>query len=310
MPLPELCNLELRQLRYFLAVAEEMHFGRAATRLHMTQPPLSQAIQALEASLGTALFIRNTRNISLTSAGLALLPEVRRLLQHAQSLPGLAQRAANGASGHLSLAFVSIADYSILPPSLREFRTRHPQVNIELREATTDVQLLALENAEIDAGFLIPPVPEKLQGLLNYQKVLSEPLILAVPENLAQGRRQLRLEDCADSPLILFPRKIAPALHDAILGCFHIAGMTPAIGQEAIQMQTIVGLVSAGMGIALVPQSVSNLQRPGVLYFDLPETSASVEIGLTWRKDNHSAVLTAFAHLFNKNSNHADPSQS
>ena len=299
MSLPELRNLELRQLRYFLAVAEEMHFGRAAARLHMTQPPLSQAIQALEAALGADLFIRNTRNIALTSAGLALLPEVRRLLQHAQSLPELAQRAASGASGHLSLAFVSIADYSILPPALREFRQQHAAVHIELREATTDVQLLALENAEIDAGFLIPPIPEKLQGLLHYQKVLSEPLILAVPENQVKGRSRLSLADCADLALILFPRKIAPALHDAILGCFHSAGLTPVIGQEAIQMQTIVGLVSAGMGIALVPQSVSNLQRPGVVYIDLPEASTSVEIGLAWRRDNHSAVLAAFAHLFN-----------
>ncbi len=298
MSLPELRNLELRQLRYFLAVAEEMHFGKAATRLHMTQPPLSQAIQALEVSLGADLFIRNTRNIALTSAGKALLPEVRRLLQHAQSLPELARRAASGASGHLSLAFVSIADYSVLPPALREFRSHHPAVNIELREATTDVQLLALENAEIDAGFMIPPIPEKLQHMLSYQQVLSEPLMLAVPENHAKGRTGLGLRDCTDLPLILFPRKIAPALHDAILACFQAAGLTPAIGQEAIQMQTIVGLVSAGMGIALVPQSVSNLQRPGVLYFDLPDSGACVEIGLAWRKDNHSAVLAAFARLF------------
>ncbi|MBC3909268.1 LysR family transcriptional regulator [Undibacterium umbellatum] len=310
MSLPEIRNLELRQLRYFLAVAEEMHFGRAAARLHMTQPPLSQAIQALEAILGAELFIRNTRNISLSSAGLALLPEVRRLLLQAQALPELAQRAASGACGHLSLAFVSIADYSILPPALREFRRHHTDVHIDLREATSDVQLLALENSEIDAGFLIPPIPEKLQGLLNYQKVLSEPLILAVPESQSMGRQQLRLMDCADLPLILFPRKIAPALHDAILGCFHAAGLTPAIGQEAIQMQTIVGLVSAGMGIALVPQSVSNLQRPGVLYFDLPDASATVEIGLAWRKDNHSAVLAAFAHLFNHPFIYADSSKS
>ncbi|MBC3918763.1 LysR family transcriptional regulator [Undibacterium sp. CY18W] len=300
MPIPETRHLELRQLRYFLAVAEEMHFGKAAARLHMTQPPLSQAIQALESILGADLFIRNTRNIALSSAGLALLPEARRLIQQAQALPQLAQLAASGASGQLSLAFVSIADYSILPPALREFRQQHQSVHIELREATTDVQLDALEKAEIDAGFLIPPIPEKLQHVLSYQKVLSEPLMLAVPESFAQGRHSMGLAECENMPLILFPRKIAPALHDAILGCFHGAGLTPEIGQEAIQMQTIVGLVSAGMGIALVPQSVSNLQRPGVLYFDLPDSTAVVEIGLAWRKNNHSAVLGAFVHLFNQ----------
>jgi len=288
---------ELRQLRYFIAVAEEMHFGKAAARLHMTQPPVSQAIQALEATLGTPLFIRSTRQIMLTAAGQVLLPEARKLLQQAQNLPQLAQRAAAGQEGHLSLAFISIADYSILPPTLREFRRSYPGVSIELREATSNVQLDALEKNEIDAGFLIPPLPEKMQEQLHYQKILTEPLILAAPEHLFDNRDRISLTDCADQPLILFPRKIAPGLHDTIIGVFHAAGLTPVIGQEAIQMQTIVGLVSAGMGIALVPQSVSNLQRPGVSYHALQEIAPLVEIGFAWRKDNPSAVLASFLQL-------------
>jgi DNA-binding transcriptional LysR family regulator len=298
-------NIELRQLRYFLAVAEEMHFGRAAAKLHMTQPPLSQTIQALENTLGTPLFVRSTRNIALTPAGHALLPEAQRLLQQAQGLPQLVQRAAAGASGHLSLAFVSIADYSVLPPCLREFRAAYADVQIELREATSDVQLDALEKGQIDAGLLIPPLPDRLQPLLNYQKVLSEPLILAIPEAAASRKRPESLANYKDLPLIIFPRKIAPALHDVILGRFRDEGLTPAIGQEAIQMQTIVGLVSAGMGIALVPQSVSNLKRPGVVYHALkPANAASdgvVEIGVAWRKDNPSPVLQAFLNLLRKN---------
>lgn len=297
-------NIELRQLRYFLAVAEEMHFGRAAARLHMTQPPLSQTIQALESALGTPLFVRSTRNISLTPAGQALLPEAQRLVQQAQALPQLVQRAAAGASGHLSLAFVSIADYSVLPPYLREFRTAYADVQIELREATSDVQLEALEKSQIDAGLLIPPLPDRLQTLLNYQKVLSEPLMLAIPEAAAARKRPEALSNYKDLPLIIFPRKIAPALHDMILGRFRDEGLTPSIGQEAIQMQTIIGLVSAGMGIALVPQSVSNLKRPGVVYHALPPAAASangaVEIGVVWRKDNPSPVLQAFLHLLRK----------
>jgi len=297
-------NIELRQLRYFLAVAEEMHFGRAAARLHMTQPPLSQTIQALESALGTPLFVRSTRNISLTPAGQALLPEAQRLVQQAQALPQLVQRAAAGASGHLSLAFVSIADYSVLPPYLREFRAAYADVQIELREATSDVQLDALEKGQIDAGLLIPPLPDRLQTLLNYQKVLSEPLILAIPEAAAARKKPESLSNYKDLPLIIFPRKIAPALHDMILGRFRDEGLTPSIGQEAIQMQTIIGLVSAGMGIALVPQSVSNLKRPGVVYRALPPAAASangaVEIGVAWRKDNPSPVLQAFLHLLRK----------
>jgi len=295
-------NLELRQLRYFVAVAEEMHFGRAAQRLHMTQPPLSQSIQALEILLGTPLFARTSRSVTLTPAGAALLPHARQLLHDAQALPDLARRAAAGESGRLALAFVSTADYSVLPPFLHQFRTAYPQVQIELREATTDLQLEALEQDEIDVGLLIPPLPDRMKDLLAYRRVLTEPLVLAAPENAAALRVDgpLPLQAVADLPLIIFPRRIAPAFHDAILGCYRDAGLVPRIGQEAIQMQTIVGLVSAGMGIALVPQSVSNLKRPGVAYRTLAGTTALIETGLAWRRDNPSPVLHAFLELLEK----------
>ncbi len=295
-------NIELRQLRYFVAVAEEMHFGRAALRLHMTQPPLSQTIQALEASLGTPLFYRTQRSVSLTPAGLALLPEARRILLQAEGLSDIAHRAASGESGRLSLAFVSTADYSVLPPFLREFREHYPQVQIDLREATSDVQLEELLQGRIDAGLLIPPLPDKAKTELEYVSVLSEPLILAAPKGIKalRGKSTVSLKTLTDMPLIIFPRRIAPAFHDAILACFHDAGLTPRIGQEAIQMQTIVGLVSAGMGIALVPQSVSNLNRPGVEYKPLTGKTPLVETGLAWRRDNASPVLRAFLDLLRK----------
>lgn len=290
-------NLELRQLRYFVAVAEEKHFGRAAARLHMTQPPLSQAIQSLEATLGTMLFARTRRSVALTPAGDALLPEARRLLQQAAALPELVQRAASGATGSMSLSFVSTADYSVLPPLLREFRERYPLVQIELREATTDVQVEDLVQGRIDAGLVIPPLAERGRSELDYLRLTSEPLVLAVPQGALGRRKEATLAAVSDLPLIIFPRRIAPAFHDAILGCFRDAGLTPRIGQEAIQMQTIVGLVSAGMGVALVPQSVSNLKRPGVEYKALPDTGVLVETGLAWRHDNASPVLHAFLEL-------------
>jgi DNA-binding transcriptional LysR family regulator len=295
-------SIELRQLRYFVAVAEERHFGRAAARLHMTQPPLSQAIQALEADIGTPLFERTKRSVALTRAGAALLPEAQRLLQQASALPDLARRAASGESGLLTLSFVSTADYSVLPPLLREFREAHPQVHIDLREATTDVQLEDLQQGRIDAGLLIPPLTDKARAELEYMTVLSEPLVLAAPQGTRALRRKTSatLKEVADMPLIIFPRRIAPALHDAILGCFRDAGLTPRIGQEAIQMQTIVGLVSAGMGVALVPQSVSNLKRPGVEYKPLAGKGTPVETGLAWRRDNMSPVLKNFLELLRK----------
>jgi DNA-binding transcriptional LysR family regulator len=295
-------NIELRQLRYFVAVAEENHFGRAAARLHMTQPPLSQTIQSLEAALGTLLFSRTKRSVALTPAGHALLPEARRILQQAGGLPELARRAASGESGLLSLSFVSTADYSVLPPLLREFRERYPQVRIDLREATTDVQLDDLMQGRIDAGLLIPPLQDKERVELDYTTVLSEPLVLAAPQGLKQlrGKTAVSLNAVAELPLIIFPRRISPAFHDAILGSFRDAGLTPRIGQEAIQMQTIVGLVSAGMGIALVPQSVSNLKRPGVAYKPLSGKAPTVETGLAWRRDNISPVLRMFLELLKK----------
>ena len=296
-------NLELRQLRYFVAVAEELHFGRAALRLHMTQPPLSQTIQALEEQLGAPLFLRSRRAVALTPAGSALLPEARRLLAQSAGLPELVRRAAAGEAGRLALAFVSSADYSVLPPFLRQYRAAYPQVQIALQEATSDLQIDELLHARIDAGLLIPPLPDRARPELDYLKVLSEPLILAAPAGLdaLRGGGPVSLAALPPLPLIIFPRPIAPRLHDAILGCFRAAGITPEIGQEAIQMQTIVSLVSAGMGLALVPQSVSKLMRPGVEYRALRDPTPQVETGLAWRRDNPSPVLQGFLELLRKN---------
>lgn len=293
-------NAELRQLRYFVAVAEEMHFGRAARRLHMTQPPLSQAIQALEAQLGTLLFSRTRRSVALTAAGQTLLPEVRRLLEQVEGLPAIAQRAAAGESGQLSVAFVPMADYSVLPQALRRLHAALPSVDLALQEATTDVQIELLASGRIDIGFLLPPLPDKLKVDVDYLPLTSEPLVLALPEGAATGKKTMSLKRCTDLPLIIFPRRMSPVFHDQILACVRDAGLNPRIGQEAIQMQTIVGLVSAGMGFALVPQSVSNMKRPGVAYRALQETPPWVDIGLAWRRDNPSPVLKAFLELMRK----------
>jgi DNA-binding transcriptional LysR family regulator len=302
-------NLELRQLRYFVAVAEELHFGRASLRLHMTQPPLSQAIAALEEQLGAALFLRNRRTVELTPAGTALLPEARRILQEASTLPELVRRAAGGESGRLALAFVTSADYSVLPPFLRRYSERYPGVHLTLQEATSDVQVDELLRGRFDAGLLIPPLPDRAREELDYLKVLDEPLILCAPAGLAlpAARRAkkgelapVRLQDLPPLPLITIPRANAPALHDAILACFRAAGLAPVIGQQAIQMQTIVSLVSAGMGLALVPQSVSNLMRPGVEYRALAGPAPLVETGIAWRRDNASPVLRGFLDLLRK----------
>jgi DNA-binding transcriptional LysR family regulator len=303
--------MDLRQLRYFVTVAEELHFGRAAERLAMTQPPLSQQIQALEQELGVQLFARTRRSVALTAVGAQWLPEVRRVLADAAALPALAQRLARGETGSLTLTFVSTADYGILPGLLRQFGERHPDVSLQLREATSDVQIDALLAGESDAGLVIPPQPVSFPATLGYLPLARERLVLAVPERWQpasrHGQARLRrgevaLAEAADVPLILFPRRSAPAFYDIITGCYAAQGLTPRVGQEAIQMQTIVSLVSAGMGVALVPESLRHLRRTGVRYLDLsadlaPHVTPYVETGLIWRRQAMTPALQSFVEI-------------
>ncbi|AYZ66030.1 LysR family transcriptional regulator [Burkholderia multivorans] len=292
---------DLRQWRYFVTVAEERHFGRAAARLSMTQPPLSQAIRALEDLLGVALFVRTKRSVALTAVGAALLPDVRKLLAAADALPPRAQSLARGETGSLALAFVSTADYGLLPSLLRAFGARYPQVRLQLEEATSDVQIEELAAGRIDAGLIIPPVPPRHAAELSYLPVVREPLVLAMPAAAAPAdaseNAPVRLADVAALPLVIFPRRLAPGFYDIITGCYGAAGATPRIGQEAIQMQTIVSLVSAGMGVALVPQSLRNLRRTGVVYRPLADGAPVVETGLVWRTGDVSPVLAGFIDI-------------
>ncbi|AOK59861.1 LysR substrate-binding domain-containing protein [Burkholderia ubonensis] len=298
--MPELTP-DLRQWRYFVTVAEERHFGRAAARLSMTQPPLSQAIRALEDLLGVALFVRTKRSVALTAVGAALLPDVRKLLEAADALPPRAQSLARGETGSLALAFVSTADYGLLPSLLRAFGARYPQVRLQLEEATSDVQIEELAAGRIDAGLIIPPVPPRHAAELSYLPVVREPLVLAMPAAAAPADAPedapVRLADVAALPLVIFPRRLAPGFYDIITGCYGAAGATPRIGQEAIQMQTIVSLVSAGMGVALVPQSLRNLRRTGVVYRPLADGAPVVETGLVWRTGDVSPVLAGFIDI-------------
>lgn len=258
--------IELRLWRQFLAVAEELHFGRAARRLHITQPPLTQAIAQLEERLGVKLFERTKRSVQLTAAGAALAPQARDLLARAAALPAQARAAAHGEIGRLRLAFVSTVGFGLLPRWILAFRAQHPQVEFELIEATGDVQLPQLERGDVDAGFVIHSpgfAPPGMQRL----RVARESLVLALPEQHRFARaRSLQLEAAVAEPLVIFPRRIVPSLHDAIFGLYHAHGRTPRVAQEAIQMQTIVNLVAAGLGVAWVPESVCEFQRSGVVY--------------------------------------------
>lgn len=289
--------IDARAWRQFLAVAEGLHFGRAAARLGMTQPPLTMAIQQLERRLGVALFERSRRSVALTPAGAALVAPVRQWLAQGEALPGLARAAAAGALGRLRLGFVSTLGFGPLPGWLRAFREAHPGVEVALREATSDVQHEALARGELDAGFVLHAsgiAAEAEAAGLRSLRVAEEPLVLALPESHALARGPARLGPGAlaallAEPLVIFPRASAPSLFDAVLACYHRHAAVPSIAQEAIQMQTIVNLVSAGLGVAWVPQVVTQLQRPGVAYRALPAAmrreAPRCETSLVWRPD-------------------------
>jgi DNA-binding transcriptional LysR family regulator len=294
----EAAPIELRLWRQFLAVAEELHFGRAAQRLHITQPPLTQAIALLEGRLGVRLFDRTKRLVKLTPAGAALVPEVRELLARAASLPVHARAAARGDMGRLRLAFVSTAGFGLLPRWVRGFRAQHGEVAFELVEATGDVQVAALERGDIDAGFIIHS-PGFAPAGLQHLRVAREAMVAAIPQQHALARaRPLRLEVLLAEPLVIFPRRIAASLHDAVFGLYHAHGRVPRVAQEAIQMQTIVNLVAAGLGVAWVPDSVREFRRAGVVYRPLAGAQAqkapACETSLVWRGGDVPPVLERF----------------
>jgi DNA-binding transcriptional LysR family regulator len=290
--------VDLRLWRQFVAVAEALHFGRAAASLHMTQPPLTQGIAQLERLLAVKLFDRTKRSVQLTAAGAALLPAARDLLARAQALPAQARAAQAGEQGHLRLGFVSTIGFAQLPQWVRGFRARYPKVGLELVEATGDVQLQALERGEIDAGFMLHSpgfAPPALQQL----RVTREPLVLALPDpHPLAGVASLKLAQVLEQPRVIFPRRIVPSLHDAILGIYQAAGRAPLVAQEAIQMQTIVNLVSAGLGVAWVPDSVRQFQRPGVVYRKVTAPRANpipgCETSLVWPRHAVAPALERF----------------
>jgi DNA-binding transcriptional LysR family regulator len=204
-------------------------------------------------------------------------------------LPELARRFHQGFAGRLALSFVSTADYSILPSMVRRFTAAFPAVELTLTEATSDVQIAEITAGRMDAGVIIPPANSDLPGNLSYRRMLLEPLVVAVPQSwIAERRvpknpRELTRARIAAEPMILFPRRVAPAFHDLVISWCSAANGSPHIVQEAIQMQTIISLVSAGLGLALVPASLKNLVRTGVRYLDLPDTDRPLlETGLVW----------------------------
>ncbi len=285
--------MELRQLRYFITIAEEGNFSRAAGRLHVSQPPLSTQIRSLEDELGVRLFERSNRGVSLTAAGSVFFEETRAVLARLEHARSAAQRAGRGDTGMLSIGFVSIADYGILPPALRNFRSSFPLVEVQLHELTTDAQVRELRAARLDLGIALAPVDEPD---LEFEGVLREELVLAAPSGHPEvkGGGAIDLRTLSKASFIIPPRDIAPGLYDLTLSTCRAAGFAPRITQHARQMQTVIGLVSCGMGFALVPSSVRHLRRTGVKYRQLRGKAAFVEVGILRLRNAESRLKEHF----------------
>ena len=287
--------MELRQLRYFVAVAEELHFRRAAQRLHIAQPPLSQQIQKLERELGVELLLRTNRRVELTDAGRVFLEEARRTLTNAGHAVDAVRAAARGEVGWLRLGFVGSVSYDLLPRLLSGFRERYPGVQMELRQLTTEEQMEALEKGDIEVG--IARELEPANGL-TVVPLMRERLFGALPAgHLLAGRGEIGLAELAEDSFIVVPRREVPRLYDNFVYLCRAAGFDPRITQEALQFPTILGLVSAGLGVAVVPGVVQAFRKTGVSCLPLTDSAAVSDISFAYSSGRESPVLTAFLEV-------------
>jgi len=271
---------ELWQLRYFVAVAERLHVGRAAEALHISQAPLSRAIRALEERLGVTLFARSRRRVELTPEGARLLEETRRVIAQIERTVLELRGMASGEQGRLRIGFVSLADYGVLPGLLKTFKRVRPGVTLALREMLSPEQAAALAAGELDFGLLLPPVSGEFEHIVMQR----ERFVVALParHRLARSRGKLALSELAGDPFVMVPREIAPGLYDIVTALAARAGFSLNVAQEAIQMQTVVSLVSSGLGAAIGPASVANLGRRGVVYRELADPHPKLDLWLAW----------------------------
>jgi DNA-binding transcriptional LysR family regulator len=287
-------NIELRHLRYFLALAEELHFSRAANRLGIAQPPLSQQIQRLEEMLGVKLFVRRPK-VRLTEAGEALLIVARRALAQAEQGFEDVRRAGRGEGGTLVVGFATSTLLGPLPGIIRVYRRRYPGVRLSLRELSTAEQQKALDSGAIELGFLREPVTDET---LSCETILSEPFAVVLPPRHPLNRcSEIDLADLAREPFVHFPREVAPTLYDQVVGICRDAGFTPLVTQEASEWLTIVGLVEADLGVSLVPSSFRKLGWGAVQYRPLRKVRTRTSVALCYKAKSLSPQAEQFIGL-------------
>lgn len=289
--------LSLRQLQQFLAVAETMNYHRAAERLNMAQPPLTAAIRNMEDALGVRLFERTNRITGLTAAGEVLQKEALRTLMQMTRAETLTRRAGQGLTGSLRIGFVASAVRHRLPGMVACFSRDHPDIALDLREATTSRQVKALLEDRLDIAIVALPVPEYAAPYLALRPLLSSRLLVALPRDHAlAAETALTIGALANESWIMFPENEGPGLYRTIHTVCERAGFAPQIAQQAVQMETIVGLVAAGLGVALVPEFMRGSGWDNVAFRPLAGQDAPVayEVAFAWRKQNNAPELAAF----------------
>ena len=284
--------MELRHLRYFTALAEELHFGRAADAAFVAQSTLSQQIKAFEEELGVPLFERSSRGVELTEAGRTFLPYARRVLQEARRAESVAKAARDGLAGLLRVTYIATAMRSGLPSLIKAFRDRRPHGELDLVEQTTGEQVTALREEEADVGFLFLPINER--GL-QVQPLFEAPMVVVLPDDhRLAGRDRVPLDELEGEPHVIWARSGAPRIHDAYVRACHDAGFTPHIIQEIQRGESFLGLVEAGLGVSIAHASNVQIQRPGVRYATIVEPTVPLTLGIAHRHADESSLLRRF----------------
>lgn len=294
--------MELRHLRYFVAVAEELSVRRAAERLHVSQPPLSRQIHDLEDEIGAKLFLRNKRGMQLTDAGKFLLDEARQILGHSERAMRLTNAASRGEAGRLSIAYSAAIFDPAFSQAVRLFRTRYPFVELQMRELSFSLQLQALLDQQIDVGYVVFGT-QPTQKEFAFECIRRVPPCIALPQDHPLTKKKtLKLTDLANVPFI-FPRQSMSTFRSWLMELCRSAGFTPIIAQEGDNAMGILGLVAAGVGVAFTPDTGRIFSGMGIEFRSLPPTTPQFELHTIWRRDSTSILLPAFLKLLRETSN-------
>jgi DNA-binding transcriptional LysR family regulator len=283
--------MELRHLRYFVTVARELHFTRAADLLCIGQPPLSQQIQQLEQEIGTALFIRNRRGVALTDAGKVFLTEAEMVLDGAAHAIESARRVARGEIGAIRIGFtVSASIHPFVPRFVKNYRELYPGVGVTLYEQTSVDCVESIRKGALDLAFIRTPT-EPSDGV-TIETILREPMVAVVPTGHKLGGKQsIELAELSSDTFIMYPRRIGFGVFDAVVTACERAGFSPTLGQEAPQLSSIISLVAAGMGVSVVPSTMSQYRAEGVTYLTLSGSTPFAQIGIAFRTSAHAPAL-------------------